>query len=135
MSNANYPLGLDEFLDGEINYLTDTIKIQMVDASYVYSAAHNALDDVAASSRIGDPVTVTGKSRGFGQAYSDDVVFENVPGGDTVAALVVYQHHASEAAARLIAYIDTFGDSTPIDIDTNDGDLTFTWPNGILFKI
>lgn len=127
-----YPLGLDEFIDGDINYLTDTIKIQAVDAGYVFAAGHNFLDDI--TGRVHTPETLTNKSRILGYALCDPIEFEDVLGGETITGFVVYQDTGVEATSRLIAYIDRWADTVPISIETTDGDLTLRFADNRLFR-
>jgi hypothetical protein len=45
MANAFYTSALKAFLDADIDLLTDTIKVQMIDAAdYSFSAAHDCGD-------------------------------------------------------------------------------------------
>jgi len=43
-----YPLGLAALLTGDVDVVADTIKAVLVDDGYVYSSAHDFLDDVSA---------------------------------------------------------------------------------------
>lgn len=64
MANALYDKGRQRFLEGQFNWLTDTIKVLMVDTgAYTANlASHEFLSDVASSARITTPVTLTGKT-------------------------------------------------------------------------
>lgn len=122
-----YPLALDAFLTAQIDVQGDTIKALLVDVDYVYSAAHEFLDDVPSGARVGSGVTVTVDSVEGGQVTVDDIVFPSVVGGETATGVVLYKHTGADATANLIAYIDRFADTVPMSIDTNDGDVTLRW--------
>jgi hypothetical protein len=59
-------------------------------------------------------------------ADADDKTLTAVA-GDTVEAVVVYQHTGSDATARLICYIDT---GTGLPFTPNGGDVTVSWNSG-----
>lgn len=133
MSNAVYPKGLDAFLAADIDFLTDTIKVALLDSTYTYSAAHDFLNDITGT--VDSPQALTTPTVVNGEAFADDVVFPAVPAGDTVTALVVYKDTGTSSTSPLIAFIDTKADTTPISIVTNDGNITISWPSGRVFKI
>jgi hypothetical protein len=62
MANALYPIGKKAILDGDIDFLTDTIKIQLCDSAYTYSASHNFFDDIGAGGRVGTSAALASKT-------------------------------------------------------------------------
>jgi hypothetical protein len=133
--SAVYPLALEAVLAGDIDYLDGTINAQLIDSTYTYSAAHGNLSDVTAGARISDPVTLTGKDLAGGWALCDDLAFPDVPGGDTVAGVVIYLDTGDDTSSTLIAHLDRFADTAPISIDTDDAAITLHLLNNRLFKI
>lgn len=135
MANALYDKGRQRFLEGQFNWLTDTIKVLMIDqAAYVVNlTTHEFLSDVSLSARITTPVTLTGKSTTGGAADASDVTFSAVS-GPSIEALVIYKDTGVEATSPLIAYIDT---ATGLPITPNGGDIIVTWDNGTnkIFKL
>ena len=135
MANALYDKGRQRVLEGQFNWLTDTIKVLMVDtgAYTVNLGTHEFLSDIASSARITTPVTLTGKATAGGAADAADVTFSAVS-GPSIEALIIYKDTGTEATSPLIAYIDT---ATGLPITPNGGDIIVTWDNGTnkIFKL
>lgn len=135
MANALYDKGRQRFLEGQFNWLTDTVKVLMVDtgAYTVNLSSHEFLSDVASSARITTPVTLTGKTTTGGAADAADVTFSAVS-GPSIEALIIYKDTGTEATSPLIAFIDT---ATGLPITPNGGDIIVTWDNGTnkIFKL
>ncbi len=133
MASGLYDKGREGFLDGSIDWDTDTIKVIMIDsADYVVNlAVHDFYDDVTVAARVGTAQTLTSKTVTAGVADAADVTFTAVT-GDSVEALVVYKDTGSEATSRLICYIDGFTAVTP-----NGGNINVAWDNGVnkIFKL
>lgn len=137
MANALYAKGREGFLAGDIAWDSDTIKVVAADAGYVFSAAHDFLDDVGAAARVATSSALTGKTTTDGVADANDVTYTALPAGDTITSLVVFQDTGVEATSRLIAYYDTKADTTAISVPTNGGDVVVAWSNGTdkMFKL
>lgn len=135
MANALYGLGRQGFLDGSIDWDTDTIKAVLVDtAAYTVSIdVHDNLDDVPVGARIATSGALTGKTVTLGVADADDVTFTSVSGA-TVEAIVIYKDTGVESTSRLIAYIDT---ATGLPLTPNGGNVTVAWDSGAskIFKL
>ncbi len=133
MASGLYDKGREGFLDGSIDWDTDTIKVVMVDsADYTVAlATHDFIDDVPVIARVGTAQTLATKTVTAGVADAADVTFTAVT-GDSVEALVVYKDTGSEATSRLICYIDGFTAVTP-----NGGNINVAWDNGAnkIFKL
>jgi hypothetical protein len=133
MSNAVYPLALDAFAVGDIDYLSDTVVAQLVGAPYVYDAAHQYAGDLTGT--FATPEPVPSKSVAGGEFFGGPVVFAAVLAGDTATGLVVYVDSGTPATSRLLAFIDTNADADPLSVTTNGADITATWPSNRIFKI
>ena len=134
MANTLYDKARQRFLEGQFNWLTDTIKVIMVDKdAQSFVTTHEFLSDIATSARITTPVTLTGKTTAGGAADSADVTFSAVS-GPSIEALVLYKDTGTEATSPLIAWIDT---ATGLPITPNGGDIIVTWDNGTnkIFKL
>jgi hypothetical protein len=135
MANTLYDYARQRFLEGQLNWLTDTIKVYLVDtgAYTPQTAIHQYLADIPLSARIAGPVTLTSKSTTGGAADAADCTFTSVSGA-TIEALVIYKDTGSEATSPVIAYIDT---ATGLPITPNGGDIIVTWDNGTnkIFKV
>lgn len=135
MANALYDKGREAFLNGDIDWLNDDIRIILVDtADYTVNlATHDFLDDVPAAARVAVSSSLTGKTSTNGVADASDVTFSSVT-GDPSEAIIIYQHTGTESTSRLIAYIDT---ATGLPVTPNGGDITVQWDNGTnrIFKL
>ena len=128
MANALYDKGREGFLDGSIDWDTDTIKAVLVDgADYVVNlATHANLSDVAAIGRVATSAALASKTVAAGVADAADVVLSAVT-GDQSEIIVIYKDTGVEATSRLIAYIDT---ATGLPVLPNGGNITIAWDNG-----
>lgn len=135
MANALYDSGREGFLDGDIDWTSDDIRVILVDTNEytVDLATHTALDDIDAEARVAVSGALTGKSSTAGVADAADVTFSSVT-GDISEALVIYKHTGTESTSLLIAYIDT---ATGLPVTPNGGNITVAWDNGAnkIFKL
>jgi len=135
MANTLYDFSRQRFLEAQINWMTDTIKVILVDnAAYTpQTAVHQYLSDIPTSARIAGPVTLTGKATTGGAADASDCTFTSVS-GPSIEAIIIYVDTGTESTSPLIAYIDT---ATGLPITPNGGDIIVTWDNGTnkIFKV
>lgn len=122
MANTLYDYCRQRFLESQINWMTDTIKVILVSTSAYtpQTAVHQYLADIPVSARIAGPVTLTAKATTGGAADAADCTFTSVSGA-TINAIVIYKDTGTEATSPLIAYIDT---ATGLPITPNGGDIT-----------
>ena len=131
MSNALYDKGREGFLDGSIDWDTDTIKAALVKTAYTPDLAnHDNWDDVSANV-VGTPQTLTGKTVAAGVADAADITFSSVS-GDQCSYIVLYKDTGTPSTSRLIACIDT---ATGLPVTPNGGDITVTWDDTAGLKI
>lgn len=128
MANSLYEKGRQAFLEGGIAWLTDTIKLVLVDtADYTVNlATHDNLDDVPAAARVATSSALTGKTTTDGVADADDVVLTSVS-GDISEALVLFKDTGTESTSKLIAYYDTAIGLPVTPVGTN---ITIQWDSG-----
>lgn len=128
MANALYDKAREDFLTGNLDWSTATIKAVLVDTNdyTVNLSTHEDLADVAGAARVATSGAFTGKAATGGAADADDVTFSSVS-GDSIEAIVIYADTGTESTSRLIAYIDT---ATGLPITPNGGDIIITWDNG-----
>ena len=135
MANTLYDYCRQRFLEAQINWMTDTVKVILVSTSAYtpQTAVHQYLADIPISARIAGPVTLTAKATTGGAADAADCTFTSVSGA-TINAIVIYKDTGTEATSPLIAYIDT---ATGLPIAPNGGDIIVTWDNGInkIFRV
>lgn len=127
MANVLYQLGRQAFLDGDIDWSANNIKVALIDtADYTFSQTHQFLTDVPGAAIVATSGNLAGKTSTNGTADANDVTFTAVT-GDQSEALIIYQDTGVAATSRLIAYIDT---ATGFPITPNGGNITVTWDNG-----
>jgi hypothetical protein len=134
MASGLYDKGREGFLDGNIDWDTDTIKCVLVDTgTYTVNLAthtyHSDLSGIIATSGALASKTVTA-----GVANAAAVTFTAVSGA-SVEAIVVYKDTGVSGTSRLICYIDTASAGLPVT--PNGGDITITWDTGAnkIFKL
>lgn len=135
MANTLFDKARQRFLEGQLNWIGDTIKVILVDtgAYTPNTSLHEYLSDVSGGARIAGPVTLTGKDTTGGAADGADVTFTSVSGA-SIEAIIIYKDTGNESTSPLIAYIDT---ATGLPITPNGGDIIVTWDNGAnkIFKV
>ena len=100
----------------------------MIDTgNYTYSTAHDFLDDVGSSAKIGTAGTLGSKTVTSGVFDAADITYSSVTGA-TVEAIIIYKDTGNAATSNLIAYIDTASSGLPVT--PNGGDITVTWDSG-----
>lgn len=134
MANVLYDSGRDAFLNGDIDYTNDTIRVYLIDTNdYTFSVAHQYLSQVADTSKVAY-AALAGKSTSGGVADAADTVLSTVT-GDTCEALILTKWTGEASTSALIGYIDTAAAGLPVT--PNGGDITITWDNGTnkIFKL
>lgn len=125
--NLAYPLALEGFLSGSIDLTSDTVKAVLCDDTYVYSAAHNALDDVGGGARIATTAALASKTVTGGVFAADPATTGTAASGDTITQIIVYVEGGSEATSPLLCLIERRSDSIPITYETDDDTITVTF--------
>ena len=135
MATGLYDKGREGFLDGSIDWDTNTIKSFLAKNDYVENlATHDNLDDIVAGSRVGTHQTLGTKTVTDGVADAADITFPTVAAGSVCEAIILYKDTGVESTSRLIAYIDNY---TGLPVTTNGGNITVQWPNDAnrIFKL
>jgi hypothetical protein len=126
MSNVLYPKAKEDFLSGNIDMSSDTIKISLVDTDiYTYSSAHEDRADVSDSAVIAT-ATLSSKTVTSGVFDAADVTYSTVTGANC-EALIIFKDTGTQSTSRLIAYIDS---ATGLPILPNGGDITVRFSDG-----
>lgn len=136
MANAIYPKAREAYLNGDIDWAVDDIRIVAVDSGYAYSSAHDFLNDVGAPTRVFTSASLTGKTSTDGVADAADVTQAAVT-GDVITGIIVYKHTGVESTSPLIAFYDTDASGVPISITPDGTDVLVSWSNGAnkMFRI
>lgn len=134
MANALYDKGRDQFADGNIDWVNDTIKAILIDtADYAVNInTHDFLNDVAGAARVAT-ATLTSKTTVDGVCDAANTTFSSVS-GDSCEAIIIYKDTGVESTSPLIAYIDN---ATNLPVNPNGGDITVQWDSGSnkIFKL
>jgi len=134
MANALRETGREGFLDGSIDWDTNTIKHFLYDeGADAFNAADDNLDDIVAGARIATSGAYASKTVTAGVADAADVVHTAVAGA-TVESIEGFKDTGTESTSRLIYNIDT---ATGLPVTPNGGDITIAWDNGAnkIFKL
>ena len=142
-ANALYDKGREGFLDGSIDWDTDTIKIvgyhnSAGGTSYVPNLATDTfLSDIAAGARISTTPALTSKTVTAGVADAVDTLFATVASGagNQIDGVAAFKDTGAAGTSRLIAKIDDGGGTLPVV--PNNGDINVVWDNGAnkIFKL
>jgi len=137
VANALFDAGREAFLNADIDWTADNIKVALVDsADYTVSlSTHDFFSDVNA---VGAAIVATSgnlasKTSTAGVADAADVTFTAVT-GDVSEYLIIYKDTGTPATSNLIAYIDT---ATGLPVTPNGGDISVIWDSGAskIFKL
>jgi hypothetical protein len=133
VANALYDLGREGFLDGSIDWDTDSIKIALLSAGYTPNlATHKFVSDLGANI-VARSAALGSKTVTAGVADAADITFSGVTGA-AVTRYAIYKDTGTDTTSRLIALIDT---ATGLPVTPNGGDITITFDNGSnrIFKL
>ncbi|KPG13745.1 hypothetical protein [Mycobacteroides immunogenum] len=133
MANALYDKGREAFLNGGINWTSDTIKVLLVTSAYTPNlATHQYRSDIS-SGVTATSAALTGKGSTAGVANAAGVTYSAVT-GSVSNALVIFKDTGTASTSPLIAYIDT---ATGIPVTPNGGDVNIAWDTGAnkIFKL
>lgn len=134
MANALRDSGREGFLDGSIDWDTNTIKHFLYDeGADAFNAADDNLDDIAGGAIIATSGAYASKTVTAGVADAADITHTAVTGA-SVESIEIYKDTGVASTSRLIANIDT---ATGLPVTPNGGDITIAWDNGAnkIFKL
>jgi hypothetical protein len=137
MANAVYDKAREAFLNADIDWAADNIKVCLVRSYTPNSSTHDFLDDVTGGGGgtiVATSSNLAGKTSTNGVADADDVTFTSVAAGAACAHLVIYKDTGSAATSNLIAVIDT---ATGLPVTPNGGNIGVSWDSGSnkIFKL
>ncbi len=135
MANLVRAGALKLFLDGDLDFLTHTFNLVLLEATYIYSAAHDMLNDVPAGDRAYTH-TLTTKDSTDGVATAASAIV-TIPAGPAITQAWIYRDTGVESTSPLVTYYNTDDSRQPFNFTPNGGDVLLslpTLPYG-LFKI
>jgi hypothetical protein len=140
--NQLFPAGRNFFLDGTLDWDTDTWycyftdhAVDQPDDTDDYADDHTSRIDSATEStnRIGTPVATDGD----GVADGNDVTMTSVSGAECESLVVAREvggDQTTPANDEVLVFVDT---ATGLPVTPNGGDITITWDSGAnkIFKL
>lgn len=119
-----YPSFIDDCI-GAILYgaaAATPLRATLVGEGFVFDPNHDTLSDITAH-LVGSSIAVSVDTIDNGTLHVDPVTFVAVGPGDAVVGVVFYLTDGD----RLVCHIDRRADTVPINVDTDGGDLVFTF--------
>lgn len=134
MATGMYASTLEQFLTGQRDWLTDTLRVVIVDhAEYTPNlATDSSLADIPVLARVAISAVLTGKTATGGVADAANVTFSELTGAVS-EGVVVYVDSGVENTSYLLCHIDE-GASFPITPTGADFTLEWDATNGV-FKL
>lgn len=128
MASSVYPTAMKKFIDNDIDFVTDTIDVMLVDNGYTYDQTDEFVSDLSASElsatnyarQVLGSKTVT-VNAGSVEIDAADVAFGALGGAanDTIGGAVIYKDAGgADSANAVIAFIDVS------DLTTNGSSVT-----------
>lgn len=131
--NALYDSGRESFLDGQISWTQNTIRVALVDtANYAVNLSTDTwLSDIPSAAKVAISSPLSSKTVVGGIAGADSAVFASVT-GPTCEALVVYRDTGVSTTSRLIAYISS---ANGLPVNPTGSSITVAWDTDSSKKI
>jgi hypothetical protein len=127
MANFIYKKAKEAFLNGDIDVNANQLKVLFLKNSE-YTPNQNTdeyVSAVPANAIVARSEAITSISSENGILDADDLTITNYSGA-AFDAFAMYQHHASDAQARLIFYIDT-SSGLPFEGSNSVSSVTIFW--------
>ncbi|HEY8359110.1 MAG TPA: hypothetical protein VIL30_16765 [Ramlibacter sp.] len=127
MTKRFYAKGAEQVLQGNVDFVGDTIKVSLLKSAY---APNFASDDFYSdlSANVVATATLSSKSVAGGVFDAADVNFPAVTPGETCNAIVVWKDTGVAGTSALLLYIDS-ADLTNFPVTTSGADVDITWAN------
>lgn len=133
MVNAFYSLGLQQFLEADVDYLVDNIALVCIDEAddVPVLATDDFLDDILVAARVATSGNLASKTSTNGVADAADITLTSVT-GDQFESFTIYQNTGVESTSSLICNFDT---ATGLPLTPNGGDVDITWNASGIFAL
>lgn len=127
MANMLYTKAKEKILQGQINLLTDDIRVAIVSNAYVQSMTTDEFLSSVEAHILGTPMALTNRSITGGAFDGDNLNFTGIAAGATTEGVVIYKHTGNSATSPLIFYADTV---TGFPMTTSGGAIEVRWDDG-----
>jgi len=135
MANVLFDKGRQNFLEADIDWLVNNIKVMLVKSAYTLDQTDEFVDDLTpASNDNGRSANLATKTSTSGVADADDTSL-TATAASACNALVLFYDTGSDATSLLIAYIDT---ATGLPFTpAASGTVNIAWDSGAnkIFKL
>jgi hypothetical protein len=132
MTSQAYPKTLEAALGA---VLPDTVTIQALNATYVFSTADQHISDIAGGDMVGNPIAMTTIAFTNGILTADNPTITGLSGGDVIAAFVIYNDTGVAATSRLLGFYDTDATGAAISYTSDGTNLPVTFPGVTIFSV
>ena len=106
MANMLYTKAKEKIWQGQINVLTDDIRVAVVANTYIQSMTTDEFLAEVDDHILGTPMALTNRSVTGGAFDGDDLNFTGIAAGATTEGVVIYKHTGDPATSPLIFYAD-----------------------------
>lgn len=130
MANFWYGKGVQHFVNGDVNYASNTIKVALVAATYTAAPSTDEFFSVAVTSTVSAGVTLGTKTNVLGLISAANTTWTSVSGSQ-ITQLVGYVAGGSPGTNDYILFNLNVGTNMPVT--PNGGNITASWDavNGI----
>lgn len=128
MANFVYGKAKESMLSGELDLVTNSVKVAFIDAS-LYTPNQNQdefLSDIPDEAKVYRSSALSNVSNTLGVLDADDITIAY--GGTPFDAIVFYQYGTSDSDSRLIAFIDD-SEGIPFPGTIEPIDIALQWNN------
>lgn len=137
--NRAYPAGLAAILAVDVDLVSDTLSVQLVDEGFVFDSTDETLADVDAGVRVGPLTTVAGTRSTVGRSLVTDTAITSVPSvsasADEVAGVLLVGPGATDADRALICVWMRGADRTPIVVNPDGGAIEVEFLDGVILTL
>lgn len=127
MANMLYTKAKEKILQGQINLLTDDIRVAIVSNAYIQSMTTDEFLAEVDDHILGTPMALTNRSVAGGAFDGDDLNFTGIASGETSEGVLIYKDTGNPATSPLIYYADTV---TGFPMLTSGAAIEVRWDNG-----
>jgi len=127
MSNFVYSKFKNSLLSGQINLISNTVKVKLLNNSYVQNqTSHEFVSDIPSNCIEASSNALTNKIILNNSFTADDIVIENY-NGNGFKSLVLYIDTGSSSTSKLIAYVDNATGLPFVNSLNTTVDITIVW--------
>lgn len=134
MTKALSTFARELFAGGDLQWDANNFSMVLLDATYTYNVAHNALDDVGGGSRV-TTFALAGKTVTNGWCDATDPVFTAVSGSTITQLWIFLETGGAESTKTLVYYTNEDSVGSPISVVPNGSDINGTVPALGFFQV